>query len=159
VPKIESFTPGSGITGSAVTINGTGLSGVTAVSFGSLAAQFKVLSASQIEALVPAGARAGKLSVTTPAGSAQTKAKFTPTLSITAFSPESGAPGTRVTLKGVGFQSDSSVSFGGVSATVVSASRKKLRVTVPAGAGAGPITVTNVSAPVGTVYSAGSFTP
>ncbi len=159
VPKLESFTPSSGITGSAVTINGAGLSGVTAVSFGTLAAQFKVLSASQIEAIVPAGARAGKLSVTTPAGSAQTKTKFTPTLSVTAFSPQSGAPGTLVTLKGVGFQSNSSVSFGGVSATVVSASRKKLRVTVPAGAATGPITVTNVSAPVGTVHSAGSFTP
>ena len=159
VPKIESFTPGSGITGSEVTINGSGLGGVTAVAFGALSAQFKVLSASQIEALVPDGARAGKLSVTTPAGSAGTKAKFTPTLSVTAFSPQSGAAGTRVTLKGVGFQSNSSVSFGGVSATVVSSSRKKLKVTVPAGAQAGPITVTNASAPVGTVSSASSFTP
>ena len=154
VPKLESFTPGSGITGSAVTIDGRGLGGVTAVAFGALAAQFKVLSASQIEAFVPAGARAGKLSVTTPAASAQTKAKFTPTLSVTAFAPQSGAPGTRVTLKGVGFHSNSSVSFGGVPATAVSGSGKKLTVTVPAGALAGPIAVTNVSAPLGTVFSA-----
>jgi hypothetical protein len=158
-PKLESFTPGSGITGSAVTINGRGLGGVTAVAFGTLAAQFKVLSASQIEAVVPAGARAGKLSVTAPAGSAQSKAKFTPTLSVTSFAPQSGAPGTRVTLKGVGFHSNSSVSFGGVAATAVSGSGKKLTVTVPAGALAGPIAVTNVSAPLGTVFSAGSFTP
>src|SRR6202040_2211220 len=82
VPKLASLTPGSGITGSAVTINGSGLGAVTAVAFGALAAQFKVLSASQIEAFVPAGARAGKLSVTAPAGSAQSKAKFTPTLSV-----------------------------------------------------------------------------
>jgi IPT/TIG domain len=97
--------------------------------------------------------------VTTPAGSLQSKGKFTPTLSVTAITPQSGGPGTQVTIKGVGFQSNSRVSFGGVPATAVSGSGKKLKVTVPAGAQAGPVAVTNSSAPVGTVFSASSFTP
>ncbi len=159
VPKLEGFTPTSGITGSTVTITGGGLGAVSAVSLGGLAAQFKVVSASKIEAVVPAGAKSGKLSVTTPTGSLQSKGKFTATLSVTAFTPQSGGPGTTVTIKGVGFQSNSTVSFGGVPATAVSGSGKKLKVTVPAGAQAGPIAVTNSSAPVGTVFSAGSFTP
>ena len=159
VPKLESFTPTSGITGSTVTISGGGLGGVSAVSFGGLVAQFKVVSASKIEAVVPAGAKAGKLSLTTPSGNLQSKGKFSPTLSVTAVTPQSGGPGTKVTIKGIGFQSNSTVSFGGVPATAVSGSGKKLKVTVPAGALAGPIAVTNFSAPVGTVYSANSFTP
>ncbi len=159
VPKLEGFTPASGITGSTVTITGGGLGGVSAVSFGGLAAQFKVVSASKIEAVVPAGAKAGKLSLTTPAGSSRSKGKFTPTLSVTAVTPQSGAAGTRVTIKGIGFDGNSTVSFGGVQATAVSGSGKKLKVTVPAGAHAGPVAVTNSSPPIGTVFSASSFTP
>jgi IPT/TIG domain len=159
VPKLEGFTPASGITGSTVTITGGGLGGVSAVSFGGLAAQFKIVSASKIEAVVPAGAKSGKLSLTTPSGNLQSKGKFSPTLSVTAVTPQSGGPGTKVTIKGIGFQSNSTVSFGGVPATAVSGSGKKLKVTVPTGALAGPIAVTNSSAPVGTVYSANSFTP
>jgi hypothetical protein len=159
VPKLEGFTPGSGITGSTVTITGGGLGGVSAVSFGALAAEFKVVSASEIEAVVPAGAKAAKLSLTTPTASLQSKAKFSPTLSVMAVTPLSGGPGTKLTIKGIGFHSNSTVSFGGVLATAVSGSGKKLKVTVPVGAIAGPIAVTNSTAPVGTVYSAGSFTP
>jgi hypothetical protein len=159
VPKLEGFTPASGITGSTVTITGGGLGGVSAVSFGALAAQFKVVSSSKVEAVVPAGAKAGKLSLTTPSGKLQSKGKFSPTLSVTAVTPASGGPGTKVTIKGVGFNSDPTVSFGGVLATAVSGSSKKLKVTVPAGALAGPVAVTNSSAPVGTVFSASSFTP
>jgi hypothetical protein len=159
VPKLAGFTPTSGITGSTVTITGGGLGGVSAVSFGGLAAQFKVVSGSEIEAVVPDGAKAAKLSLTMPAGSVQSKGKFSPTLSVMSFTPQSGGPGTKLTIKGIGFNSSSTVSFGGVPASAVSGSGKKLKVTVPAGALAGPITVTNSSAPVGTVYSASSFTP
>ncbi len=159
VPKLTAFTPSSGITGSTVAIDGTALGGVTSVEFGALAAHFKVVSATEVEAVVPDGASTSKLSVTTPIGSVQSAAKFTATLSVISFSPASGGAGTRVTIKGVGFGASSSVSFGGVAATVDSASKKKLKVTVPAGALAGPISVTNASAPAGTVFSAASYTP
>ena len=155
---LTGFTPKSGITGSAVTIAGSAFEGASRVEFGALAASFTVLSATQIEAIVPNGATPGKVSVTTSAGTATSSGQFTPTLSITSVKPLTGGPGKSVTLKGVGFTASSTVSFDGVRATVKSASSKKLKVKVPAGAGTGPIAVTNTSAPVGTVYSASSFT-
>ena len=115
VPKISGFTPTSAITGGSVTIDGTALNGASAVAFGTAAASFKVLSPTQIEATVPDGLRrAGKISVSTPVGTAKSAGKFTPTLSVTGFTPASGAPGRRVTIKGVGFNSSSTVSFDGV---------------------------------------------
>jgi hypothetical protein len=64
-----------------------------------------------------------------------------------------------VTITGIGFAKHLTVSFDGRAATVKSVSAKKIKVVVPAGAHAGPIAVTNTEAPVGTVYSAASFTP
>jgi hypothetical protein len=158
VPTINGFTPASGITGSALTIEGTALAGVSEVKIGMLAASFSVVSPTQLEAIVPNGAKAGKVAVHALGGSASTKAKFTPTLSVTAFSPKQGAAGKAVTVKGVGFSPGASVSFDGVPAGSVSfVSSSKLKATVPAGAGTGTITVTNASPPVGTVSSAGSF--
>ena len=159
VPKLAGFAPRSGITGSRVMIEGTGLGAVAAVELGTLAAKFKVLSSTQIEATVPDGAKAAKISLTFTGGTVVSKLKFTPTLSVIGFTPHGGPAGTAVTIKGIGFNSSSTVSFGGVGASVKSASAKKLRVKVPAGAHTGAIAVTSTSAPVGTVYSADSFTP
>jgi hypothetical protein len=159
VPKLTVLAPSTGITGSAVTLEGAALGGVTRVEFGALAAKFTVLSSTQVEAIVPDGARKAKISLTTPVATVTSKAKFTPTFSVTEVTPASGAPGTYVTIKGVGFNTSSTVSFDGVAATIKSVSAKKLKVKVPAGAGAGPVAVTNTSAPTGTVFSASSFTP
>jgi hypothetical protein len=158
-PALAGFTPTSGITGSTVTIEGTDLGGVSEVEFGALTASFKVLSATRIEATVPNGARPAEITLTAPGGSVTSSAKFKPTFSLTAFTPPSRAPGKPVAIKGVGFNSGSTVSFDGEPASVAYVSSKKLKATVPAGAQAGAISVTNTSAPVGTVYSAGSFTP
>jgi len=158
-PRITGLSPSSGITGSSVAIEGAGLQGVTEVVFGALPAKFKLVSASRIEATVPNGAKKAAVTVTAPGGSATGKQKFTPTLSIESYGPQGAQPGKTVKIKGVGFNSLSSVSFDGTRAQIVSVAAKKLKVTVPAGAGAGPIAVTNAAAPIGTVYSAGSFTP
>jgi hypothetical protein len=159
VPKLASFTPRSGITGSTVTIEGTALGRASKVEVAGLTAKFTVLSSTQIDVTVPDGARPGKISLTTPVANVKSKTDFTPTLSVRSFHPKGGAPGTRVTIRGMGFNSSSSVSFDGVAASVESVSAKKLEVTVPPGAGAGAIAVSNTSAPVGTVFSASGFTP
>jgi hypothetical protein len=159
LPTIASFTPGSGITGSKVTINGTALSGASQVKIGKLQASYAVVSGTEIEATVPDGAIAGKISVTTALGSATSAAKFEPTLSVTRVSPTSGRVGKLVKIKGIGFNSSSEVSFDGTPATSVTfVSSKALKAVVPAGAGSGAITVTNSSAPLGSVSSAGVFT-
>ncbi len=158
VPSITAFSPSSGITGSELTIEGTALAGVTEVKLGKLAASFTVVSPSKLEAIVPDGAKAGKVAIVAPGGSAVTKAKFTPTLSLVSFSPKHGATGKLVKIKGIGFTPSSSVSFGAVAASSVTfVSAKQLDATVPAGATSAQITVTNTAAPAGTVESAAAF--
>ncbi len=159
VPTVSGFTPTSGFTGSTVIVNGSALDSTSHVQFGSLSASFTVVSPAQIEVTVPNGAKKAKLTITTAHGSVTPKAKFIPTFGITSFTPLSGATGAKVTIKGEGFTPSSAVQFAGVPASSVTyVSAKKLKVLVPAGAGTGPITVTN-EAPAGTVSSAASFTP
>ncbi|HUA73595.1 MAG TPA: IPT/TIG domain-containing protein [Solirubrobacteraceae bacterium] len=158
VPSVTGFSPTSGITGSTFTIEGTGLGSVDEVVLGKLPAQFSVISSTKIEAIVPDGAKPGKVAVSAPGGDFTTKAKYTPTLSVTAFSPKHGPQGKAVTVKGVGFTASSTVAFAGAPAGQVTfLSAKKLKAVVPAGAGSGPIEVTNTAAPAGTVQSAASF--
>ncbi len=158
VPAITGFSPSSGITGAAFTIEGGALGSVSQVKLGKLSAAFTVLSPTQIEAIVPNGAKAGKVSINAPGGNATTKAKFSPTFSIVSFSPKHGAPGKTVKLKGLGFTAGSSVTFDGVgSSQVTYVSPKLLEAVVPAAAASGTIAVTNTAAPAGTVLSAGSF--
>jgi hypothetical protein len=159
VPVITSFTPASGITGTTVvTITGTALDGTRSVRFGGLAAAFTVLSSTRVEATVPNGAAAEQILLTTASRSARSTARFTPTLSVTAFSPSAAAAGTLVKISGIGFNSGSTVAFNGVPAAGVAfVSSTRLNAVVPAGAGKGPITVTNAGAPAGTVASANAF--
>src|SRR5215472_1185413 len=159
-PTVISFSPGSGITGSTVTINGTGFLPGATVKFGAKpAATVTFVSGTQLKAIVPNGAVTGKISVTTPAGTGTSAANFTVTLSITGFTPASGPTGTVVTINGVGFNSSSTVKFNGHAATsVVHVSATQLKATVPSTATTGPITVTNTTAPTGTVQSAVNYT-
>jgi hypothetical protein len=158
LPTITSFTPASAITGSTVTITGTGLSKATAVHFGSAKASFTVDSSTQIEATVPSGAPSADITVTTPAATATSKGLFKPTLAVASFAPTSAAVGKVVTITGVGFTKSSSVSFNGTAATSVTyVSSTKLKATVPSGATTGSISVTNTAAPVGTVSSSAHF--
>jgi uncharacterized repeat protein (TIGR03803 family) len=79
-PKITSFTPPSGSTGTLVTINGSGFIQTTAVKFGTvLATTFTVVSDSEVTADVPSGLSAGPvtISITTPGGTANSPTKFT----------------------------------------------------------------------------------
>ena len=64
---------------------------------------------------------------------------------VSAVNPASGPPTTVVTVSGSNFDSslaNVSVSFGGVPATVVSASQTQITAIVPFGAVSGPVTVT-----------------
>jgi len=158
VPSISGFTPGSGVTGSTVTIAGSAFVGAKKVSFDGRSASFTVRSPSEIEATVPNGASAGTIAVSTAARTVTSTRSFVPTLSITSFSPETGAPGKQVWISGVGFTASSQVSFDGVAASSVTyVSSKSLKATVPAGAGKGFVTVTNTASPLGTATSASRF--
>ncbi|NGP88233.1 IPT/TIG domain-containing protein [Fodinibius halophilus] len=69
----------------------------------------------------------------------------TPKPEITNIQPDSGPPGTMLTVKGKGFQphaSDMSVGIGSSSATVISATKDQIQAEVPEGASSGPVKVT-----------------
>jgi YD repeat-containing protein len=78
--------------------------------------------------------------------------------SVLQFTPTSGPVGTTVTLYGTGFSttiSSDSVSFGGTSATITSATANQMVTTVPTGASTGTISITT---PAGTFTTATNFT-
>jgi|SRR5215831_12809825 len=82
IPHVTSIAPGGGPTtgGTAVTLTGSGFSGVTAVNFGTEpAADFSSDSDTQITAISPSGTGTADITVTTPAGvsAASLAAKFT----------------------------------------------------------------------------------
>jgi hypothetical protein len=78
-PTITSFSPTSGPVGTTVTINGTNFTGATSVKFNGVTATFIVNSATKITATVPTGATTGRISVTTPGGTATSTSDFTVT--------------------------------------------------------------------------------
>jgi hypothetical protein len=78
LPKLTSFSPGSGVVGTTVTISGTGFTDVTAVKFnGHAATSWTRDSSIQISAMVPLGATTGKISVLTAGGTATSATNFT----------------------------------------------------------------------------------
>jgi hypothetical protein len=78
-PTITNFTPRSGGPGTAVVISGTHLSGATTVTFAGKAAVMTSDSGTKITAKVPAGAKSGRVRVTTAGGTATSPVAFTVT--------------------------------------------------------------------------------
>lgn len=91
-------------------------------------------------------------------GAVAAYATYTPyvTPSISGFSPTVAAPGNTITISGSGFTGVSSVAFNGTSASYAFVSDTSITATVPSGATAGPISVTN---PAGTGTSSTNFQP
>ena len=158
-PRILTI-PAAVLPGAGVTITGTSLTSASAVRFGGVAATtFTVDGSTQITATVPTAAVSGKITVTTPGGTATSPTDFTvirpPT--VTSFSPASGQVGTLVTLNGTNLGTATAVTFGNVSVTapITVVSPTSIKVTVPAGALTGRIAVTN---PAAGAQSATNFT-
>ncbi len=77
LPLITNLDPPRGSIGSQVDIAGGGFAGATEVTFGKVkATSFTVVAPNLIQAIVPAGARSGKVEVTTPNGMATSQQRF-----------------------------------------------------------------------------------
>ncbi len=123
-PRILGFSPASAGVGAAVTIRGENFTGASDVRFGGVTvASFRVVSATEIQAVVGAGAT-GEVSVRTPVGAA-TFAGFTfilpPQPIITGFSPATGAMGDTVRVRGQYLQTVSAFTIQGDPAITVNA--------------------------------------
>ncbi len=142
---LESLAPAYGpiAGGTVATLSGKGLTGVTSVTVGGLAASFTSADAQNLQLTTPAAAAAGPADVVVVAGQGSKTLKggfvyFDPAATslgivgvVPAYGPARG--GNRVTLVGSGLAT-ASATFGGIAATVVSADANSLVVTVPAGA-------------------------
>jgi hypothetical protein len=74
---LSSFSPTSGNAGTSVIISGTGMTLVTAVKFGTLAASFTINSDLQITATVPAGAITSAITLESACGNVTSAGSFT----------------------------------------------------------------------------------
>jgi hypothetical protein len=107
-PSIAGFSPTNGIEGTVVPITGTNFSLTIAnniVKFNGISATVTSVTSELLTVTVPAGASTGKISVTTGGKTATSADNFTAFGSpvITSVGPNSGFPGTSVTITGNNF--------------------------------------------------------
>ncbi len=157
-PGITNFTPTSGATGREVTITGTNLSTVTAVTVnGTPGIIVGTPGNASLTFRVGTGSTTGPISVVNPAGTAISSTNFTVTNSVTNVAPASGPVGTVLTITGVGFTNITGVRFGEVPAPFTVNSDAQLTVTVPRLASSQPIRITRGS-PGSLTFSSELFT-
>jgi len=129
-PKLTSISPNFGSTtgGNTVTIIGTDFTGATEVTVGDLScSSFTVVDSTTLTCITPARIAPGPVGIIVTTGGGQTKksSPFTYILPpvITSISPPFGGTtgGNVVTITGVNFKGASSVTFGGLNATLVKA--------------------------------------
>jgi hypothetical protein len=154
-PVISDISPDKGGNGTSVTITGDNLKGATLVTFGGTpAASFKLVGA-KIIAKAGAGS-SGKVSVTTPGGTAESTKIFTyyPAPAITSFSPNVGGKDTVVTIAGFNLTDARSVYFGSKPAASFNFTDTRIMAVVGSGA-TGVVKVTTYG---GSVSSTSKFT-
>jgi sugar lactone lactonase YvrE len=138
-PVITDFAPALAAVGSMITINGSGFTGATAVSFGGVpATSFTVVSPTQITAIVPLGALNMPITVVTPAGSTASALGFTLVASSSEFYYQSGPaenPANWNTLPNGGGLTASGFTTSGQSFYVANARTATFAVNTTIGAG------------------------
>lgn len=135
-PKITGFSPGSAGTGTTVRIDGENLSTASSVTFGgTAAASFAIVSATQIDAVLAAGA-SGEIAVTTSGGLAVFNGfVYLPPPVINSFSPEFGFSGDTITISGANLTTTNLISFGEIpAASFVIVNDQTVKAVIAAGA-------------------------
>jgi len=146
-PAVASLNPTSGAPGTSVTITGTNLTGVSAVTFpNNVTAMFTVVNATTVTTIVPAGAVSGQIQLSKSNCPVAVTSFFTvpgtlcPT--ITGINPATGLSGQQVVINGSNFIGVNAVRFtNNVAATFAVISNTLILATVPTGAVTGPITI------------------
>ncbi len=144
-PAITAIYPPTGPSNTLVSISGSGLTGVTKVTFNGIdAASFSIQNDALIQARSPIGATSGPISVTHPSGTATSTLSFTPVPAptILSLSPTSGMRGDTIVITGTQFTGVEAVRFSNNLAalfTVIDSTH--ISVVVPGGAVSGPIRV------------------
>jgi len=167
-PGVTSLSPVRGPLkgGTKVTIHGTNFIGVKSVHFGAkLATGLKVISATQLTVIAPAGSGTVHVTVTAAGGtssatSAAGKYQYVAAPAVSSLAPAKGTHrgGTRVTIHGTNFIGVTAVHFGTKLATglkVISATQ--ITVIAPAGSGTVHVTVTAAGGTSSATSAAGKY--
>ena len=146
VTLIGSVAPSIASRGMTINITGYGFTGATSVMIGGVAAtSFVINSNTSITAVVGAAA-SGDITVTSPTGTGTFNGFIYSTSPLIAsFNPETATIGSSITIKGANFSpvgANNIVYFGGVKASVLSATDTSLIVFAPVGATHDRISVT-----------------
>jgi hypothetical protein len=150
-PTLTSIAPGQGPVsgGTTVILTGTGLTGASAVTFGSTpATSFTVNSATQITAVTPAGTGSVACTVTAPGGTSNSVFyTYVAAPVLTALTPTQGPTdtGASVTLTGSGLTTTTAVRFGVTPAAFTVLSGTTVVALAPAGPpGSVPVSATTL---------------
>jgi hypothetical protein len=156
MPTISSFSPVVGTNGTMVTIFGGNFFGSPSVTFNGTGAAVTILSATELNATVPAGAKTGPIAVTTSYGTATTTSNFitSPGPIITSFSPTVASVGMTVTVYGYNLSTVTNVTINGVKETLGGYGSGYMNVDISAASGTGPISVTS---PQGSFTTSSNF--
>lgn len=172
-PRITGYLPVLGAPGTLVTVTGQNFAGLTDAYVGNLRAAIQSASSTQVRIIIPAGAVSGPLAIYTTGGQDSTQLLTVPnfqvTPRITQIYRETGPDGSpvvpakaligdRIYVRGANFDDPNrpntpgfglAVFVNGVRVTAGALiSPSNLEITVPAGAGTGPVTVTNLAGAV-----------
>lgn len=134
-PELASFAPGAGKPGVEITITGSNYSNATEVLIGSSKAEIiSRTGAATIVVRIPHGTRPGRYDVWVREGETSVKSRaklqVLPYSQITGFTPNTGAAGTQVDIKGRNFDTNTKIYFGDVLCETIRYSRKGDLITV-----------------------------
>jgi hypothetical protein len=141
-PTITSFSPTKAVQGTSVTINGSGfVNGATVTLNGSPVSTVTFVSSARLKAIVPAGATSGPISVTVPAGTAQSATSFVVLPKVTDVEPLHAFVGDFVTISGSGFSATTGIKLGSLNAAFSVLSDASISAAVPPSFVSGKVTV------------------
>lgn len=144
--SVQSFTPGNGPAGMHIRISGAGFGSLNSpaeVLINGVKARVVSVSDTLIVAEIPENAGSGPVTVQVD-GKTSSGAVFN-FQSISGIKPVTGAAGTKVTIKGAGFDAvttGNQVEFNGKQAEVLEAAPGQLVVVAPQGVTTGPLSIT-----------------
>ncbi|MDB6131272.1 MAG: domain, repeat protein [Verrucomicrobiales bacterium] len=140
---ITGFDPIAAPLGIPVTIVGNNFLDATAVTFSSgVSASFSILDNTRIEAVVPAGAVSGPVSVTTPRNTSSSPGPFYLPPSVTGVNPTHAEGGTSIVISGGNFLGASSVTINGAATTIQAVSNTQITTILPSNATSGNLLIT-----------------
>ena len=164
-PTITSWSPTSGPVGTVITVNGTGLAGLTSAWVGAgHDATIQNDTATSVQIVVPKDASTAQLALGNGSKWVFTGGAFTVTgtapppapLSISSWGPTSGPVGTVITINGTGLAGVKYAWVGaGHDAVIQNATANSVQIVVPKDASSGQLALGNGST---WVFTSGSFT-